>query len=107
MKPMLIAAVAFLTLAATASAQTETTKLGARKCFERHRVVIGGVGSQYMATSVAPRSHQLAISFPFTPGEAGLSALVFFERTPAAAHALRERLIQYSIRVGHGRRADY
>ena len=95
MKATIVAVVALAVLAATASAQPETTRLGARTCFERHRVVVDGIGSQYFPRSVAPRSHQLAISFPFTPGEAGLTGQVFIASTPRAALALRERLIQF------------
>jgi hypothetical protein len=105
--PLVGALFAAAVLSATAGAEATLGRAGVTKCFTSHQVIVDGFGSHYFPKTVTPRSHQLAISFPFTAGESGLSGIVFLERSAAAARAARERAIQWSIKTGHGTRAVY
>jgi len=92
--------------ASTGSASALTRRDAIARCFVRHHVLVDPDGSHYVPRVVSPRTHQIALSFVFTPGEAGLAAIVFVESSASSASAVRERLIKYSIAEGHAPRSQ-
>ena len=85
-----------------AGAASARDKAGIVRCLNAHRVLSDAGASQYLPAVVIPRSRQIAISFPFTPGEVGLAGLIIVTPSVTAARAAIGRMIVYSAAHGSG-----
>ncbi len=71
-----------------------------RSCLTRQHVLVNPGGAFFLPAAVEPRSRQISVSFPFTPGEVGLVAVLLVERSPTAAKQAIERVVRWSVANG-------
>jgi hypothetical protein len=75
-------------------------KAKAKACLAQHKALTDAGGSSYIPTNVLKRSAQIAIVFPFTPGEVDLGGIVYFATSRADAQRAFARTAAWTVGQG-------